>query len=39
MRGTLRSRKFWIGVAAGTVAGSWALGKIGVSVPRVGNGG
>lgn len=34
MRGTLRSKKFWIGAIAGTVAGGWALGAVGVSLPR-----
>lgn len=44
MKTWLKSSKFWVGVVAGTVAGSWALGKVGsvtgvsVSVPRAGNG-
>ena len=42
MKGWLKSSKFWVGVAAGTVGGGWLLGKVGsvtgvsVSVPRVG---
>lgn len=44
MKALLKSSKFWIGAAAGTVAGGWALNKFGsitgvsVSVPRAGNG-
>jgi hypothetical protein len=33
MRGTLRSKKFWLGAAAGVIVGPWALGKVGVSLP------
>jgi hypothetical protein len=39
MRGTLRSKKFWLGAVVGTVAGGWVLGKVGVGIPRMGNGG
>jgi hypothetical protein len=33
MRGVLKSRKFWGGAIVGVIAGPWALGKIGVSLP------
>ena len=47
MRGIVKSRKFWWGAVAGTVAGPWALGQVkrifGVGVSgvagRAGNGG
>ena len=41
----LKSKHFWGGAVAGVVLGPWALNKtgqvtgVGVSVPRVGNGG
>jgi hypothetical protein len=28
MRGTLKSKKFWIGALAGTIAGGWFLGQV-----------
>lgn len=31
----LKSKKFWVGAVVGTVAGGWALSKVGVSLPRV----
>jgi hypothetical protein len=33
MRRILRSKKFWGGALVGVVAGPWALGKVGVSLP------
>lgn len=44
MRKILRSKIFWGGAVAGTIAGPWALGKlrqvsgVGLSLPSVGSG-
>jgi hypothetical protein len=36
LRTIVKSKNTWIGVIAGTVAGGWALRKLGVSVPVAG---
>lgn len=33
MRRILKSKLFWGGALTGVIAGPWALGKVGVSVP------
>lgn len=45
VRGMVKSHRFWIGAAAGMIAGPWALrmvrkvSGVGLSLPSVGGGG